>query len=381
MLYITLSASLALLFFSFSRGLFSFSLSRALPPSLFLFSLVLSQEIHPSADYSGNKVFKQMVSEKPIGWSDHGSNGPMTLIGQLEMSDLTIEAKFNIPKGVAANQTACVGNRADQMWKSGVVVCVSPEGGWVLSYGGPALGGLYEAANVVAKGITKPFIRGVWQTLSLTTEADKASASINGTALFTDTEIRHVDVGFSVLGMGDWNHIEFDDVKMTKAGEQRGLWAAPAGKGHAAGDAVTVAKCTANGVADPNQEFFLAADWGIQHVASGMCVEASSAAAGATLSLQACDHGKLEQEFRNDYTRIRNTLAPVTLGAYERLVKGMALTGNLDGTASVQAQWSPDDEAPTPGQWKSWVFFPNSGALRNQYTPLPALGYPMCLTA
>ena len=58
----------------------------------------------------------------------------------------------------------------------------------------------------------------------------------------------------------------------------------------------------------------------------------------------------------------------------------MALTGNIDGAASIQAQWGPD-EAPAAGQWKTWVFFPNSGALRNQYTPLPALGYPMCLSA
>jgi hypothetical protein len=26
-------------------------------------------------------VLKQMVPALPIGWSDHGSNGPMTLIG------------------------------------------------------------------------------------------------------------------------------------------------------------------------------------------------------------------------------------------------------------------------------------------------------------
>ena len=29
---------------------------------------------------SGNKVMRQMVPALPIGWSDHGSNGPMTLI-------------------------------------------------------------------------------------------------------------------------------------------------------------------------------------------------------------------------------------------------------------------------------------------------------------
>ena len=40
-------------------------------------------EIHPSptASNASNKALKQMVPQLPIGWSDHGSNGPMTLIG------------------------------------------------------------------------------------------------------------------------------------------------------------------------------------------------------------------------------------------------------------------------------------------------------------
>ena len=31
-----------------------------------------------------NKVMRMMVPQLPIGWSDHGSNGPMTLIGMRE---------------------------------------------------------------------------------------------------------------------------------------------------------------------------------------------------------------------------------------------------------------------------------------------------------
>ena len=34
-----------------------------------------------------------------------------------------------------------------------------------------------------------------------------------------------------------------------------------------------------------------------------------------------------------------------------------------------------------PGTWKQWVYFPNTHQVRNQYTSIPKLGYPLCLTA
>ena len=43
-------------------------------------------EIHPSSD--GKKSLKQMVPELPIGWSDQGTRGPMTLIGMREWQDI-----------------------------------------------------------------------------------------------------------------------------------------------------------------------------------------------------------------------------------------------------------------------------------------------------
>jgi hypothetical protein len=45
----------------------------------------------------GNKVMRMMVPELPIGWSDHGSNGPMTLIGMREWQDVTVSAHFKLP--------------------------------------------------------------------------------------------------------------------------------------------------------------------------------------------------------------------------------------------------------------------------------------------
>ena len=80
-------------------------------------------EIHPST-IGTRMVMRQMVPQLPIGWSDHGSNGPMTLIGMLEWQDIKIETMFHTPESTPLNTSACVGTRADQMWKQGIIFCV-----------------------------------------------------------------------------------------------------------------------------------------------------------------------------------------------------------------------------------------------------------------
>ena len=51
------------------------------------------------------------------------------------------------------------------------------------------------------------------------------------------------------------------------------------------------------------------------------------------------------------------------------------LMGGLDGTAMVG---EPSNAGPA--QWHMWSYFPNTKQLRNQYTGLPLLGYPKCLS-
>jgi len=329
-------------------------------------------EIHPSQDNTGKSSLRQMVTELPIGWSDHGSNGPQTLIGQLEWMDLTISTDFYIPVATPDNVSVCIGNRADQMWRSGVVICIASSGKWTLSYGGPALGGLYKPSNVVSSGMfSKALDRGSWQTLSLTTVEGMASASVNGTDLFPKTAVRYIDSGFSVLGMSHWYPIEFSQVTLSKAGEEQGLWVDSKPRAFAAGDTVGAANCSANGVIAASQGFELRSDWSIEHVASGMCAETDDS---GKLTLQACMHGKHEQQMRNDYTHIRNSLSVVSLGAYSANPMNVKhLSGGLDGTVKMSANWGKED-------WSMWVYFPNSKQLRNQITPVTKLGFPMCLS-
>lgn len=134
-------------------------------------------EIHKSAFQTARKnaddlILRQMVPQLPIGWSDHGSNGPMTLIGMREYvvnaatshmprqckcsralrdcrwQDINVSVDFLLPVGEAA---ACVGSRVDQMWDFGSVVCVGVGGQWNLTLGGacsiPNVGGCVFVAR------------------------------------------------------------------------------------------------------------------------------------------------------------------------------------------------------------------------------------------
>ncbi|CAK9054683.1 unnamed protein product [Durusdinium trenchii] len=60
-------------------------------------------EIHRSTD--GKKSLKQMVPDLPIGWSDQGTRGPMTLIGMREWQDVEVSVAFKLPNKLAA--TTC----------------------------------------------------------------------------------------------------------------------------------------------------------------------------------------------------------------------------------------------------------------------------------
>ena len=83
------------------------------------------------------------------------------------------------------------------------------------------------------------------------------------------------------------------------------------------GDVLTARNCSTNGLAVDDQEWELKSSWQLKHIPSGLCAEAESLAAGSKVKLAEChpigaEEGDLQQ-FTNDYTRIRNAMAPMTL--------------------------------------------------------------------
>ena len=122
-----------------------------------------------------------------------GSNGPMTLIGMREWQDITVGVDFRLPTAAAS---ACVASRIEQMWKQGIVVCVSSAGAWNLTIGGPPQNGDFTSKPIASGSTVAPGV-GAWHRLSLTTVQATATASLDGHILFDKTAIRDIDSGFA----------------------------------------------------------------------------------------------------------------------------------------------------------------------------------------
>jgi len=326
-------------------------------------------EVHISND--GHKSLRQMVPELPIGWSDHGSNGPMTLIGMREWQDVAVSIMFKLPKmpGSTPENSACIASRIDQMWENGVVFCVSEAGEWNLTYAGPPLQGLKGVApSPIISGRTKPVGTEQWHNISLTVQppfesqqqSDLAEVALDGHTLFTGVKVRNLDAGFVGFGSNGWFPVEYRKLQILPA--QRG-WQPPENCPLAkVGTMLAARRCSRNGHVVEDQEWSLLPSFQLQHVASGLCATVGKE---GSVSLQSCDSKKTMQLFVNDYTRIRNQVVPITVAGTNKV-----LTGLKTGEVSVGSR----------GDWNTWAYFPNSKQLRNQYVANEKLGYPMCLS-
>ena len=260
----------------------------------------------------------------------------------------------------------------DQMWKEGIVLCAYSSGRWVLSVGGPKLGG--TSSIEILTGTAAALPRG-FSNISLQTEAGTAAGTLNGVSLFDRQSIRTLDCGFAALGASDWYGIVFDDVVITQAGS--GWHPTSPCPAAVAGSQLFIRPCASNGLTVPDQAFKLLADWGILHIESNLCVTATAATAGARLVLGKCDPSDLKQQFKNDYTRVRNEVVPFKLKANSwGILSSLHLVGSLNDNG-VTIERLPSLRADV---WSSWSYFPNSKQLRNQYLANTKLGYPSCLT-
>jgi hypothetical protein len=341
-----------------------------------------------------------------------------------EWQDLALTVKFKLPVSSAA---ACLATRVDQMWRNGIVLCVDASGAYNLTNSGPLLPTTASATQALPHASAEsaeqqqqqqqgeaagsellgpgrqgrldvsarlpmgarvsytsgrtphPVGAGTWHTLSLTTVATSASATLDGHSLFDGQKIRGLDTGFAALGMNDWYGVEFDDFSVKEAGDRWKPEPSPCGAAKV-GAPLGARPCSTNGLPAPDQEWSLQSTWQLKHIPSGLCAEADFQTGAVTLAkcteISSQEGGP--QQFFNDYTRIRNAMAPVTAGG--RLVGGlvqggMKLTGSKAGEVTVT-----DKEWAGVGGWKTWVYFPNTNQLRNQYVANEELGYPMCLS-
>eukprot|EP00439_Symbiodinium_sp_Y106_P005552 s4381_g1.t1 len=286
-----------------------------------------SFEIHRVED--GKRSLKQMVPLLPIGWTDKGSRGPMTLIGMREWQDIKVQVSFRLPPpaGRVPADAACIGVRTDQMWKNGVVLCVNYEGHWELLNSGPPLQGSSAPATPIASGVTK-VIGSSWHVLSLEVGGfNKAQGVLDGNELLSVPASPPLEpTGGSPLSSGT-----SPSPRWTGRPQQAALY-----------------QCLARPLAGlcrvQEQAWELLPSYQLKHE-SGLCASGPGALGAVTLEI--CDSTKPEQLFLNDYTLVRNTLVEFTSKAVMKPLAG--------------------DK--------------NTKQLRNQYVAEVSLGYPMCLTA
>lgn len=332
--------------------------------------------------HSKPSVLRQVTPEAPIHWAEFPL-GPLSVIGMTEWEDVNITSRFRIPleaSKLAAQKkvapAACLATRTNQYWNTGVVFCASTEK-WVIRYGGPPRDTVVSAHddNVITSGSIH-IESDEWQRMSITVVGDVLkAASINDVQLIQqDLKLRSRDNGFAGLAVNGYFPIEFADLSIQPAGPK---WQTrPETTRFTAGMRLGVRECTPNGIFDSAQAFELRANWQIRHVESieglenddmrrnSLCAEAAH---DGSLYLQACDI-KSEQEFRNDYTTIRNQEAALhnKAGDLQGVPNGNAFVGN--------------PVLPNEATFKRWAYFPNTLQLRSQLHYNSAVGSPQCLT-
>eukprot|EP01060_Flectonema_neradi_P025728 TRINITY_DN34550_c0_g1_i1.p1 TRINITY_DN34550_c0_g1~~TRINITY_DN34550_c0_g1_i1.p1 ORF type:complete len:301 (+),score=50.67 TRINITY_DN34550_c0_g1_i1:2-904(+) len=298
-----------------------------------------------------------MVPATPIRWGNHAYNGAMTLIGMKEWQDITVSIDVKVPLN---NASGCIATRVNREWVNGVVYCITGSGNWSLAYTGPPPPiGVYN--TTVANGTVRQPGIGKWFTMSLTTINNSAVMKYNNEVV-ASIPIRNIDYGFAAFGTNLWYHVEYDNLHISKAGDN---WSPTSTcKKAQIGTPITSKPCTSNGLSTLDEVFFLNSNYQIVHVDSGLCVEFSN----NTLALQPCVYKSTAQRFNYGYTLIRRQPVPITLN-----YTNLRLVGAPD-LAQVSSE--------TPkGGWNSWCYFPNTQQLRNQHDVEPNLGYPMCLSA
>jgi len=288
-----------------------------------------------------------------------------------EWQDVYISAKFKLPPHQGSDPqlyAACVAARVNQMWNNVVVLCIDSSGTWNLTDKGPALHPGSRAPLPLLAGKAHSAVgTGVWHSLSLAVQPsgnpdrDVASGLLDSEVLFANKAIRNLDTGFGAIGANRWFPIEYRNVSITRAPSG---WETPKGcssRRSVSGDAeLTVEPCSRNGLISAYQQWTLLPSYQLLHTPSQKCASATSA---GKVILAKCDSTDEAQLFRNDYTMIRNSVRPMTVG-------DKTLVGFKSGKVSLGQK----------GDWNAWSYFPNTGQLRNQYDTDLDLGYPLCLS-
>jgi hypothetical protein len=149
---------------------------------------------------------------------------------------------------------------------------------------------------------------------------------------------------------------------------------------------LTLGPCTPNGLTADSERFDVTSNWQIKHLPSGLCVTAldgdGNDASPIELTLQKCVHDYAPQQFRNDYTQLRNqgvhSLSNAKGDFCATRDGKLTLTGgSLPSSGSIKPPCAGTDDG-----FVQWALYPNTNQLRNTfgYNPLIS-GRAQCVKA
>ena len=258
------------------------------------------------------------------------------------------------------------------------MLCVGASGAWNLTYCGasPKFPCPTFATGTVPGAPLQP---GAWHALNFTTLGGSASATYDGAALFRDQPIRDIDTGCAGLLTNGYFQVEFDDVRVEAVGPD---WdphpAPPAGCPQPPYDAPAMIgaqlhtrTCQSNGIAAPDQNFFLLPDFRLQHAAALLRAEAAAAAAGSAVTLQPCNVSNPLQLWKNDYSNIHHGSVPLLLASANLTLVGGTVSGDVRTRA---VDWK------AAGDFASWTFMDSTGQLRSTRSPRDPSTPAVCLS-
>jgi len=309
-----------------------------------------------------SKALVQTTPKKPLGWVWIGT-GPVSIIGMFEWEDIQAKTKFRLPLK-QQHIGACLALRTDQNWNHGVSLCVNSTH-WFINKGGPPIDDLGKG-NVLQKGkinsVLKPYS---WNEILIATEnSNLIKAELNGISLIEKKINIGNGCGFAGLGVTSFAPVEFQDLKIDPVGSR---WIKK-------NDIINNFKndelhvgfkpCTPNGLTTDQEEFILTSNWQLLNKATNKCVTVIQK---NQLVLKPCKHNYMPQQFRHDYTTVRN--APNEL----KNEKGQICASLQKNKGSLKIC---NDTADKDYTIQKFVALPNTNQIRHVYHD----GLAMCIS-
>jgi len=262
-------------------------------------------EVHPKLDGSDELTMRQMVTQDPITWQQQ-TRAPVTVLGNFEWQDIEIEASLSIPDTMGQYSGACVATRSDQYWANAVSLCVTLAGNWSLIDGGWRLDGTYF--KTFANGTVSSLTPGKYYRLKLVTVNGLAQGFFEGEQLFENVEFPDIGVGFAAIGSTGYFPMEFDYVRIDRAGSNWNSTQKKCKSPAKVGSVLTADACTRNARRDEGLMWELRSNWQLVHTPSGLCAQADLSSRGQVHLAECASPGddvRKSQEFRNRYSNIR----------------------------------------------------------------------------